>query len=176
MDDHRPVGDPARRLFELQHLVFDSRQSTTAVRNAIDYQPFFTALVGAYENDVSTALSLVTMGNGVPHVSYGASSPALAERLQYPFFARTVFNDVERITGVLRVAREFGWRRMASTVRGALHAPHSRGTVFLTSNNVSGGARWRVVDSARVPCSGEREHGQSQLPTHAAERRCRARH
>ncbi|XP_072030730.1 gamma-aminobutyric acid type B receptor subunit 1-like [Amphiura filiformis] len=52
-------------------------------------------------------------------VSYGAASPVLSDRKQYPYFFRTVTSTNVFFHLIIRLMREFGWKRV-----GTIHASY----------------------------------------------------
>ncbi|KAK9970271.1 hypothetical protein ABG768_026226 [Culter alburnus] len=78
-----------------------------------NYQPKVIALTGPYGSTRTITIApLITM-DLIPLVTYGASSYALSNKLQYPSFLRTVPSNKDLIEMIIRIIQWFGWNWVA---------------------------------------------------------------
>ena len=86
----------------------DIRLSNPGTSDVID--PNKARLVlGAMNSGVTVPLTIFFTNLGVPVVSYAASSPDLDDRLNFPYFLRSVPSDVEQAQAMVSVIKEMKW-------------------------------------------------------------------
>ena len=75
---------------------------------------------------VLTALSAET--HSTPMVGYGCTSPALSNRVKFPFFSRVVGSDSYQAPYMAKMVKAFGWNHVA-----IIHGSESYGKGFASS-------------------------------------------
>lgn len=109
-------------------IVFDSCESASrTIRTLSDFmagdvrvtKPGTTEIIdpkkvrlvfGAYNSGVTVPVTMFYTNLAIPVVSYASSSPDLDDRLNYPYFLRSVPSDVEQAQAMVSVIKEMGWQ------------------------------------------------------------------
>ena len=66
-------------------------------------------VLGGFNSGVTVPLTMLLTNLGIPVVSYAASSPDLDDRLNFPYFLRSVPSDVEQAKAMVSVIQEMKW-------------------------------------------------------------------
>ena len=67
------------------------------------------AAVGNMGSDVTIPLSFLFTKLKIPFISSSSSSPDLDDRINFPYFLRTVPSDVEQARAMVEIMKEMGW-------------------------------------------------------------------
>ncbi|XP_051559478.1 taste receptor type 1 member 1-like [Myxocyprinus asiaticus] len=78
-----------------------------------DHQPKVIALTGPYGSTRTVTIASLLTIDLIPIVSYGATSYALSNKLQYPSLLRTVPSNKDLIQMIIRIIQWFGWNWVA---------------------------------------------------------------
>ena len=66
-------------------------------------------VLGGFNSGVTVPMTMLLTNLGIPVVSYAASSPDLDDRLNFPYFLRSVPSDVEQAKAMVSVIKEMKW-------------------------------------------------------------------
>lgn len=68
------------------------------------------AVVGPYSSGVAVTTAHTFSSMGIPVISYSASSVDLDDRINYPYFLRTVPSDLDQASAMVEIIKEMGWQ------------------------------------------------------------------
>ncbi|XP_072016479.1 gamma-aminobutyric acid type B receptor subunit 1-like [Amphiura filiformis] len=105
-------------------MVWNDTQCTAAIGTRVLFHQLFhepqkLILIGDGCSTASQAIAGPSYHWNLNMVSYAAISPALSNRIDYPYFYRTVVPDTMINSARIRVMKEFGWNKV-----GTIHGKH----------------------------------------------------
>ena len=67
-------------------------------------------IIGPYSSGVTVPLSFQFMSLTIPVISYASSSPDLDDRVNFPYFYRTVPSDVDQARAMIKIVKSMNWQ------------------------------------------------------------------
>lgn len=67
-------------------------------------------VIGAAASGVTVPMTFQFTSLGIPVISYASSSPDLDDRINYPYFLRTVPSDVDQAKAMIEIAKHLKWK------------------------------------------------------------------
>ncbi|XP_062603475.1 uncharacterized protein LOC134265243 [Saccostrea cucullata] len=77
--------------------------------NFVDPDKIVT-VIGAAASGVTVPMTFQFTSLGIPVISYASSSPDLDDRVNYPYFLRTVPSDVDQARAMIEIAKHLKWQ------------------------------------------------------------------
>lgn len=67
-------------------------------------------VIGAAASGVTVPMTFQFTSLGIPVISYASSSPDLDDRINYPYFLRTVPSDVDQARAMIEIVKRLNWK------------------------------------------------------------------
>ncbi|GFQ88031.1 gamma-aminobutyric acid type B receptor subunit 2 [Trichonephila clavata] len=104
----------ASQMIMIQNYECDSGVSVDAFFHSLYRQPVMTTILGTGSSEVTERLARVVSRWNIVQISYGATSPALSDRKNFPMFFRTVAPDSSHNAALLSFVLYHKWFTVAT--------------------------------------------------------------
>ncbi|KAK2726593.1 hypothetical protein QYM36_007438 [Artemia franciscana] len=103
-------------------------------------------VIGGQNSAVSIQMAQLLKIFEIPQVSYLSTSPTLSNRVQFPYFYRTVPNDVTQAHAIMEILRHFNWSYVSLVYSDTEYSmkAHEKLTTMAPFYNVCFAAQYKV--------------------------------